>query len=192
MYSDSTNASVAATLWHDIDIDSGVVALSDDYVASKDLLPAQRFPWDETKGIYIIHGYHNLHCLVQSFPLLPLQVLVHVDVCDQKIIYISLLEYRLGEVQSRKWAHISHCFDALRRQVLCDADDTPRAVQRDLDGVSGVGQYRKCRDWNRLEKWAKQHTACYRRPERPVEGMRNIEKYKHCPEGSEYEAKWEV
>lgn len=65
-YSENQNASLAASLWHDIDIDSGVIALSDDYVASKSLLPAQRFPWDRTKGIYIVHGYHNLHCLVHA------------------------------------------------------------------------------------------------------------------------------
>lgn len=105
----------------------------------------------------------------------------------QKIIYISMAEHRLGEPQSRKWHHISHCFDALRRQVLCDADDTPRTVQRELEGVSGVGQNRQCRDWGELERWAKAHTACYKRPDRPVEGMRNIEKYKFCPEGSGYE-----
>ena len=69
-YSDKTNDSLAATLWHDIDIDSGVIALSDDYVASKNLPPAQRFPWDYTKGIYIVHGYHNLHCLVHEISLL--------------------------------------------------------------------------------------------------------------------------
>ncbi|KAL2045929.1 hypothetical protein ABVK25_011925 [Lepraria finkii] len=165
-YSDNQNASLTASLWHDIDIDSGVIALSDDYVASKSLLPAQRFLWDTTKGIYIVHGYHNLHCL--------------------KIIYISMQEYRLGEDQSRKWGYISHCFDALRRQVLCNADDTPRTVQRELDGISGVGQYRQCRDWGMLERWAKAHTACYKRPDRPVGGMRNIEKYKFCPEGSGY------
>ena len=66
-YSDNDNASLTASLWHDIDIDSGVIALSDDYVASKGLLTAQRFPWDAKKGIYIVHGYHNLHCLVNPF-----------------------------------------------------------------------------------------------------------------------------
>ena len=97
-----------------------------------------------------------------------------------------MAEYRNGEAQSRKWHHISHCFDALRRQVLCDADDTPRAVQQEMDGVSGVGQNRQCRNWAELETWAREHTACYKRPDRPVEGMRNIEKYKFCPKGSGY------
>ena len=95
-------------------------------------------------------------------------------------------EYRHGEEQSRQWHHISHCFDALRRQILCDADDTPRATERRPEAISGIGQHRLCRDWKALEKWAEQHTACYRRPDRPVAGMHNIEKYKFCPENSGY------
>ena len=67
-YSDSSNTSLTAALWNAIDIDSGVIALSDDYVAAKNLPSAQRFPWDKTKGIYIVHGYHNLHCLVRFLP----------------------------------------------------------------------------------------------------------------------------
>ena len=39
-YSDNQNVSLTASLWHDINIDSGVIVLSDDYVASKSLLPA--------------------------------------------------------------------------------------------------------------------------------------------------------
>ena len=94
--------------------------------------------------------------------------------------------YRRNEPQSRHWEHISHCMDALRRQILCDADDTPRATERLQEAISGLGQYRRCRDWEALESWAKNHTACYRRPDKPVQGMPNIEKYKFCPEDSEY------
>ncbi|KAL8721381.1 MAG: hypothetical protein Q9225_001928 [Loekoesia sp. 1 TL-2023] len=184
-YGANTNDSYEAVLWHSIDIDSGVIALSDDYVALHNLIPAERFPWDATKGIYIVHGYHNLHCLVKLPLISPIKRLATLS-SYQKIIYISMDEYRRGEPQSRQWGHISHCFDALRRQILCDADDTPRAVQADRDGVSGIGQSRQCRDWALLEIWAKKHTACYRRPERPIEGMRNIEKFRFCPEGSEY------
>lgn len=83
----------------------------------------------------------------------------------------------------------AHCtiFDVLRRQILCDADDTSRAVQQHLDGVSGVRQSRQCRDWRRLETWTKDYIACYRRSDRPIEGLRNIEKYKYCPDDSGYE-----
>ena len=50
--------------WDDINIDAGTVALEDAYVDTIELPKAQRFPWDESKGIYYIDGYHNLHCLV--------------------------------------------------------------------------------------------------------------------------------
>ena len=56
--------------WADIEIDAGVVALSDSYVSEKGLPEAMRFPWDETKGIYFLNAYHNLHCLVTAHSLL--------------------------------------------------------------------------------------------------------------------------
>ena len=39
-----TRTLLSQQVYGNIDIDSGVIALSDDYVASKSLLPAQRFP----------------------------------------------------------------------------------------------------------------------------------------------------
>ncbi|KAJ5822854.1 hypothetical protein N7447_005194 [Penicillium robsamsonii] len=161
----SHNTTLADTLWHSINIDSGVVALPDSFAASHNLRTAQRFPWDTSKGIYILHGFHNLHCL--------------------KIIYISLFEFRTGQEQSRTWHHIAHCLDALRRQTLCDADDTPRATERRAEVVSGLGQHRVCRNWGELENWAKAHTACYKRPEKPGDEV-GLKRFMHCPEGSGY------
>ncbi|KAI8959243.1 hypothetical protein F5Y11DRAFT_333860 [Daldinia sp. FL1419] len=163
----SDNGTLRDQLWHDINIDSGVVALSDEWATQHGLRTAQRFPWDQSKGIYILHGFHNLHCL--------------------KIIYISLSEYRRGVPQSRSQHHINHCLDALRRQILCDADDTPRATERRAEVVSGLWQHRKCRSWESLETFAKQHTACYKRPENPEwDGKSKLERFKHCPPGSGY------
>ncbi|KAL4766805.1 hypothetical protein BDW60DRAFT_212590 [Aspergillus nidulans var. acristatus] len=161
----SSNTTLADTLWHSINIDSSVIALSNSFAASHNLRTAQRFPWDTSKGIYILHGFHNLHCL--------------------KIIYISLFEFWNSHAQSRTWHHISYCLDTLRRQVLCDADDTPRATDRRLEVVSGVGQHRVCRDWGQLESWAKAHTACYKRPEKPEDEV-GLMRFMHCPEGSGY------
>jgi hypothetical protein len=161
----SPNTTLANTLWHSINIDNGVVALPDSFAASHNLRAAQRFPWDTSKGIYILHGFHNLHCL--------------------KIIYTSLFEFQNGQAQSRTWHHIGHCLDALRRQILCDADDTPRATERRVEVVSGVGQHRVCRDWGELESWAKAHTACYKRPEKPGDEI-GLKRFMHCPEGSGY------
>jgi hypothetical protein len=161
----SENDTLQDQLWHNINVDHGVVALSDEWAVQHGIRTAQRFPWDQSKGVYILHSYHNLHCL--------------------KIVYISISEYRHGEHQSRDWHHISHCMDALRRQILCDADDTPRATERRAEVVSGLLQHRKCRSWEDLERFAKQHTACYKRPERP-DGKPRLERFKHCPPDSGY------
>lgn len=161
------NETLQDQLWHDINVDAAVVALPDEWAVRHDLRTAQRFPWDQTKGIYILHGFHNLHCL--------------------KIVYLSLAEYRRGDPQSRSWHHISHCLDALRRQILCDADDTPRATDRRVEVVSGLWQHRKCRSWGELEEFAKQHTGCYKRPENPEGGLPSkLDRFKHCPPGSGY------
>lgn len=31
-----------------------------------DLYATEQFPWDQSKGIYMLEGYHSLHCLVGS------------------------------------------------------------------------------------------------------------------------------
>lgn len=162
----SENETLQDRLWHDIDIDPGVVALPDTWAAQHGLRTAQRFPWDQNKGIYILHGFHNLHCL--------------------KIVHIALSEHRRGAPQSRSSGHIDHCMDALRRQILCDADDTPRATDRRAEVVSGLLQHRKCRSWSELEDFARRNTACYKRPEYPEEDGSKLDRFKHCPPGSGY------
>ncbi|KAI1748256.1 hypothetical protein F4782DRAFT_517897 [Xylaria castorea] len=163
----SDNQTLQEKLWHDINVDSGYVALSDNWAARHGLRKAQRFPWDQSKGLYLLHGYHNLHCL--------------------KRIYLSISEYRRGDSQTLSWHHINHCLDALRRQIICDADDTPRVTDRRLEVVSGLLQHRQCRRWADLENFAKHHTACYKHPESPeTDPLPNIERFKHCPPGSDY------
>lgn len=62
-YSDKDSAT-ADQLWADIGIDDGIVALTDSYAMSMGLPSSQRFPLDENKGIYILNGFHSMHCLV--------------------------------------------------------------------------------------------------------------------------------
>ncbi|KAI0142954.1 hypothetical protein GGR57DRAFT_508423 [Xylariaceae sp. FL1272] len=164
---DSRNQTLQDQLWHDINLDAAYVALPDDYVDEHELRRAQRFPWDTSKGLYLLHGYHNLHCV--------------------KIVYLALAEYRRGDTQTRDWRHLSHCLDSLRRQVICDADDTPRATERRPEIISGVYQHRMCRRWEDLEAYARKYTACYQRPENPDADTRPIiDRFKHCPPGVDY------
>lgn len=54
----------ADQVWADIGIDDGIVALPDSYVESMGLPTSVRFPLDLNKGIYVLNGFHSMHCLV--------------------------------------------------------------------------------------------------------------------------------
>ena len=82
--------------------------------------------------------------------------------------------------------HVLHCLDALRQDVLCYADDTPRYTGLQAAGHSGTGQIRHCKDWNQMESWAQQHTACWRYLHGDEPGREVMEEFKFCPEGSPY------
>ena len=54
---------MAATdkLWYSMDVDKGFIVLpSDLHLGNTD-----PFPWDSSKGVYILNAYHGLHCLVR-------------------------------------------------------------------------------------------------------------------------------
>lgn len=64
----SSNRIVADAAWSspDLNSDTGLVALEDAWVRSHGLLESQRFPWDDAKGLYVLNGFYNMHCLVGS------------------------------------------------------------------------------------------------------------------------------
>jgi hypothetical protein len=53
-------------LWEKTIYDAGNIALDDEYAKAMGLPRSQRFPWDTSKGIYLINAYHNLHCVVST------------------------------------------------------------------------------------------------------------------------------
>ena len=60
----NTNLTEASPLWQNIDFDTGTVALPNSLGIEHGLPEAQPFPWDPSQGIYLLNGYHSLHCLV--------------------------------------------------------------------------------------------------------------------------------
>lgn len=60
----SHNRSLADAAWSSWVVDPGIVALPHDWVRGRMLPQAQNWPWDKDKGIYLLNGFHNLHCLV--------------------------------------------------------------------------------------------------------------------------------
>ena len=92
------------------------------------------------------------------------------------------------EDAAKELEHNLHCIESLRQDALCNADDTPRYSGYSKHPIAGVMQTRMCRNWDMLESWAREHTACYRDVGRDVEGFPQIEKYKFCPEGYVFSA----
>jgi hypothetical protein len=85
--------------------------------------------------------------------------------------------------QAQTFVHVFHCLDAFRQDIICNADDTPRYTGNTDHVSSGLGQARQCKDWNKLEQWAKENSACYKHID-PFNGdMPQRERFKFCPNG---------
>ena len=99
------------------------------------------------------------------------------------------MSYRDGKHQLWPFGHVTHSRHVLRDATMCNADDTPRytgklhAQENATTLFSGIGQNRQCRDWKQLREYALEHSACYRRPLDKYEPL--LDRYKHCPDGSE-------
>jgi hypothetical protein len=97
----------------------------------------------------------------------------------QRLIYTSISAYRASTPQIIPHAHIIHCLDNLRQDIICTADDSPRYFTN--NGThSGENQVRFCRDFNQLNNWAAEHDACFRQNHDLVDDVAPIEKFKYC------------
>ena len=61
-YASATNDTATLALWQSINLESGTIALPDTIANSLNLPHAERFPWDHSKGMFLLTGYHDLHC----------------------------------------------------------------------------------------------------------------------------------
>ena len=87
--------------------------------------------------------------------------------------------------------HLWHCLDQLRDDVVCNADDTPRAVTLDErgDGHVDSGQVRVCRDWDEMLRWASRFSGCWREPKDQHFASREpgaVVEFIYCPPDSPY------
>ena len=196
-------------LWESIVDFPGVVALDGDFVKEKHLPPSYPFPWDDSKGVYIVAAYHSLHCLVCSRSTC---VRTRWEItCAQRSLYISVTEAHRGHNQSFHYFHLVHCLDRFRQEIMCHADDVrvsfnPFALSIEQKGVRLIPipktlyhvqkednstsqteyniQSHQCRDWNKLDTWARERTACY--TYHHFKHPHKWDNYKNCPSGSPY------
>ena len=168
--------------WDAIDTNPMAVALHDDFTRKAGLPPSGRFPWDTERSLYYLKGIHDLHCV--------------------KYIRKAITVKHYGGNQTFDFHHINHCLNGLRQDselssrlfqiaanisstVMCAADDTPMPALADH---IGDGQTRKCRDWDKMTKWATQldRHACFKLNDYR-EATNTLEQFAFCPPGSPYE-----
>ena len=56
-----TNRSI---MWESLDVSPGGVSLDKQWAKDLGLPPAQPFPWDKSRSLYLLNGHHSLHCMV--------------------------------------------------------------------------------------------------------------------------------
>jgi len=163
----SENETVANELWDNINLDASVVALSPEYVKEHKLESSSPFPWDTERDIYFLKVFHSLHCL--------------------KYMRRAFMDLQAGNEAVVPAAHVYHCLDSLRQDVMCKADDTPMPSPRIHDAV-GDHQVLQCRDLSKVVEWAMapERSACYRAGNdfRPV--VNNLDRHAYCPVDSPY------
>lgn len=65
LYSINSNLTLRDKLWESIDINTGIVALDQEFIEEHKLPPSMVFPWDPSKNVYSTTAHHHLHCLVR-------------------------------------------------------------------------------------------------------------------------------
>ncbi|MCJ1245558.1 hypothetical protein MMC30_002762 [Trapelia coarctata] len=167
----SSNRTIADAAWNsaDLDTDTGLIALEYAWASSRGLPKSQRFPWDESKGLYVLNGFYNMHCL--------------------HLLRRSILEVHDGVTQTIPLSDLMHCLDLFREDIMCNADDTPRYTGRvnqqagAEQPISGIGQTRMCKDWGKLRVWANEQSACYKGINLDDPGFLSVERFKFCSGG---------
>lgn len=58
------NRSISDLVWEAIDTSPNTISLDKDYTKKHNLGDSIPFPWDQSKGLYIVKAFHHIHCLV--------------------------------------------------------------------------------------------------------------------------------
>jgi len=166
----SPNRSVSDTLWDNINTAYGHVGLDHTLAAQQHWPYSMPIPGNETKGLYLLESYHQLHCLKIVRKLFFELQDQNQDGNDQR--KETKLSYPVQ--------HARHCFDAFRQFIMCHADNTPLYTLG--RHTSGDGQWHMCKDWSALRRYAHEKSACFR-DRTGNETLR--EQFGHCGNGDD-------
>jgi len=67
---------------------------------------------------------------------------------DSSVITDTYIQAQAARVDVR---HLQHCFDYLRRVLMCAADTNLEHINHELDATTGWGSERSCRDFQSVK-----------------------------------------
>ncbi|KAH8892134.1 hypothetical protein GQ53DRAFT_863878 [Thozetella sp. PMI_491] len=131
-------------------VGNGIVALKDETVAQMQLPPSVKNPMEEYRSLYILAGYHSLHCLT--------------------LIRHAMFQYYLNQnapithiMEEGRWMHAKHCLSDLRQSLICNLDETLLA-QPNNNAQPGDGQLIQCKNITTTVNWLKEHRHITQHP----------------------------
>jgi hypothetical protein len=88
---------VTDEIFRAFDPDKGVVALSK---GAPHVLPSKEFPWDKTKEVFVLSGYHSLHSVV---------CIVHNFCHEVTLMSMECLESTVERASQAQWQQTINC-----------------------------------------------------------------------------------
>jgi hypothetical protein len=184
------NRTISDAAWESIDTSPNTISLDKEYTRKHNLSDSIPFPWDPSRGLYIIKAFHHMHCLVcASLPFMQPRPRKNHWIRPQKNIrhaYNEALLSHPNQPQLIPPSHTYHCLDILRQDIMCRPDDTPMPTEQGRHKI-GDGQKRKCKDWSALVAWTQdaKREACFKMFS-DYRRMHTLEQFAFCNEGSRY------
>lgn len=130
----TTNLTEASEIWNGINYDDGIIAIPYTLIDKMGLHRAQKHPWDPNYGVYLINGYHQIHCLVIIIiPVLPLDMLMYC-----RLTYTALSE-NMNLVSSRHFRCIMYCTVLMQCVEILFAMQTTHYGGQELEKHTKVG-----------------------------------------------------
>ena len=110
----------------------------------------------ETKEVYMLSVFHQLHCLVRpslsGMGRVRREPNLMVQIGKQTAIVEAYGRLRINNTVAQADWHFMHCVDYLRQSILCAADTT-------VEGSgNGWGATHVCKNFDDVKEWA-EHRA---------------------------------
>ena len=182
----SNNDRERSELWEGLDTSAGEISVDAGWAQGHQLPESTPFFWDQDRRIYLVNGFHSLHCIVSCEALKSEDRDGLLTRFSQRKVRRSVTLAHHGKTQLDSYGHLVHCMDHLLQDILCWADDTPMYTSQTPGAMTGLGQTRMCRSWEELSNWATSQSSCFAYINETQGVNAVIERFQFCPRGSPY------